>query len=107
MPAAARPPMVKMMNSCTAVPRQNGQSPDGARLCRLHPPPRPDEPMLTRSLFVAAVARSGGLRGLGDRLVVDPPLRSALHEDEARRGLGVLVGERQACNRRLNASGVP
>src|ERR1039457_3555378 len=56
---------------------------------------------------VLGVAVPDGLRGLGDRLVVDPPLRSALHEDEARRGLGVLVGERQACNRRLNASGVP
>jgi hypothetical protein len=44
---------------------------------------------------ILGVALPNGLRSQGDRLVVDDPLGFNLEHGEARRGLGVLVGERQ------------
>src|ERR1700677_5394273 len=117
MPAAARPPMLKMMNSCTAAPgrviSRLTRKDNALCTCGRGRPDSCSQGVDLRLLRggqmddVLGVAVPDGLRGPGDRLVEDPPLGSALHDGEARRGLGVLVGERQVANRRLNASSVP
>src|SRR5271156_745795 len=103
MPAAARPPMVKMMNSCTAAPYRVVSRLPGQHYAKCGYPRGWPDPcsqgvqfllLLRRQMHhVLGVAVPDGLRGLRDRLVVDDSFRFEPQNGETRGGLGVLVGE--------------